>query len=80
MMESFLPAGVAAASIAVTYFVCIRPMRKGHCTVMPRHDGGQLDSQSREEIARLRAEIGELRQAQELDAPRGSATADRAGA
>lgn len=77
MMESLLPLGIAVASIALTYFVCIRPMR-GHCVMMPGYEAGRRDSEAKEEIARLRSEVAELRQAQGLDTTRRSASATRA--
>lgn len=68
-MESLLPALVAVAAITLTYFLCIRPMRRGQCGMMPQHQGGDTDAQRDEEIARLRAEVDELRQSQEPSQP-----------
>ena len=31
MTEWLLPLWVTAASLSMTYFFCLRPMRKGHC-------------------------------------------------
>lgn len=31
MTEWLLPLAVTAASLSMTYFFCLRPMRKGHC-------------------------------------------------
>ena len=59
-MELLLPGGVAVASIGLTYVMCIRPMRRGHCAMMPEH--GESGSNADEaEIAALRAEIAGLR-------------------
>lgn len=58
-MDWLLPAGVAAAAIGLTYVFCIRPMRRGHCAMMPATDAEE--SERATEIARLRAEVAELR-------------------
>jgi len=29
--DVLLPAGVLAASLTMAYFLCLRPMRRGHC-------------------------------------------------
>lgn len=50
-MTTLLPVGVVLASLALTYFMCIQPMRRGRC-VTPR---------SSDEIAELRREIASLR-------------------
>lgn len=64
MTDVLIPAMVLAASLAATYFFCLRPMRRGHCA------GGRLTSpapghaaaEKRDaEIARLRAEVAALR-------------------
>lgn len=31
MTEWLLPLAVTAASLSMTYFFCLRPMRRGHC-------------------------------------------------
>lgn len=58
-METLLPVGVAAAALVLTYFTCIRPMRRGHC--MPRSLEPVEDPAVSGEIAQLRAEIAALR-------------------
>ncbi len=63
-MESLLPLGVAAASIGLTYVMCIRPMRHGHCMMMPgtKADGEITSSpDDSAEIELLRGEIAALR-------------------
>lgn len=60
-MESLFPALVAVAAITLTYFMCLRPMRRGKCMITPRQDAGQADSERDSEIARLRAEVADLR-------------------
>lgn len=59
-METLLPVGVAAAALVLTYFICIRPMRRGHCMMMPRSQPVENPAVSGE-IAQLRAEIAALR-------------------
>lgn len=61
-MEWLLPSGVAVASLALTYFMCLRPMRRGYCRVTPAASGDDSKA-DRAEIASLRAEIAELRPA-----------------
>lgn len=61
-MESLLPAGIAAAAIGLTYFMCIRPMRRGHCAMTPQQS--DASDAKRIEIDQLRAEIAELRRGQ----------------
>lgn len=46
----------AAASMAVMYVVCLRPMRRGHGNCARATDP------AREELARLRKEVVELRE------------------
>lgn len=73
-MESLFPALVAVAAITLTYFLCIRPMRRGRCGMMPQHQAGDSGEQRDAEIARLRAEVDELRRSQESSqAPDGEA-------
>lgn len=56
-MEWLLPTGIAIAGLALTYFFCLRPMRNGHCGMMPAGTTRQRDV----EVERLRAEVAELR-------------------
>lgn len=63
-MDSLLPIGVAAASIGLTYVMCIRPMRRGNCKMTPGIKDadefvGGVDEAA--EIERLRAEVAALR-------------------
>ncbi len=60
-METLLPVGVAAAALVLTYFTCIRPMRRGHCMMMPRSQEPVENPAVSGEIAELRAEIAALR-------------------
>lgn len=58
MKELALPILVALAALTLTYFFCLRPMRRGHCAATPQAG----ESAEREaEIARLRAEVAALR-------------------
>ncbi|MGY4544425.1 hypothetical protein ACVWY0_004370 [Arthrobacter sp. UYNi723] len=66
MSELVLAATVLAASLALTYFFCLRPMRRGRCAMVPNAQaGGQATAPvDREaEIARLREEIAALKAA-----------------
>lgn len=78
-MESLLPALVAVAAIGLMYFVCIRPMRRGQCGMMPQQHANEARAEREDEIARLRAEIAELRRTQESAWADGGATNDPAG-
>ena len=60
MTEYLVPGGVLAASLAMTYYFCLRPMRRGHCGPGERQDtaDGELElalQQARLDLARLRA-------------------------
>lgn len=59
-METYLPAVVAAAAVGLTYFMCIRPMRRGHCATNFQQSASRDDARA-SEIEQLRAEIAELR-------------------
>ena len=64
MTELGLAAVVLLASLALTYFVCIRPMRKGRCAMAPKAQAGEPARSTvgdEGEIARLRAEVAALR-------------------
>ena len=61
MTEWLLPLAVTAASLSMTYFFCLRPMRKGHCGAgqQPAARPEQLDrdlNQARNNLDSLRAE------------------------
>ena len=63
MTELGLATVVLLASLALTYFFCIRPMRKGRCAMAPKAQAEQARStvDDEGEIARLRAEVATLR-------------------
>lgn len=71
-MEWF-PALVAVAAITLTYFTCIRPMRRGHCGMTPGQHAGVVDSEREAEIARLRAEVADLYRSQDQSRSRSEA-------
>ena len=77
-MESLLPALIAVAAIGLMYFMCIRPMRLGRCGMMPQQHANEARTEREEEIARLRAEIAELRRTQESSRSAGGVTNDPA--
>ena len=77
-MESLLPFLVATIAIGLMYFMCIRPMRRGQCGMMPRQHANEADTEREDEIARLRAEIAELRGTQKPSRSAGAATNDPA--
>ncbi|MEO5321024.1 hypothetical protein PV761_20855 [Arthrobacter sp. CC3] len=61
-----LAAAVLVASLALTYFFCLRPMRRGRCAMAPKaqaygHSTAPVDREA--EIARLRDEIAALQAA-----------------
>lgn len=58
MTESLVPGLVAATAVALTYLMCIRPMRHGHCHRVRSHPG----TERAEEIEQLRVEIARLQQ------------------
>lgn len=60
-METLLPLGVAGAGLVLTYVTCLRPMRRGHCMMMPRRQERVASRDVSGEIARLRSEIAALR-------------------
>ena len=64
MSELGLATVVLLASLALTYFFCIRPMRKGRCGMVPEAQAGEQARSTvgdEGEIARLRAEVAALR-------------------
>ncbi|MDQ3028779.1 MAG: hypothetical protein M3R09_01830 [Actinomycetota bacterium] len=56
-MDTVVLALVAAASLAVTWFFCLRPMRRGRCAMT----GNSVDQELRRQIAELQEEICMLR-------------------
>ncbi len=78
-MESVLPALIAVTAITLTYFMCIRPMRRGQCGTMPPKHAGGVNSEREAEIARLRAEVAELRRSPESPLRASGAATDAAG-
>lgn len=60
-METYVPLGIAVVSIVLTYFVCIRPMRRGHCMTMSMNRQPAETDDSLREITELRAEVAALR-------------------
>lgn len=62
MTESLVPGMVAAAAVGLTYLLCIRPMRHGHCHRVRSH----LGTEHAEEIEQLRGEIARLQRDLEL--------------
>ncbi len=70
-MESFLPAGVAIASVTLTYVMCIRPVRRGGCAMTPAHPvASETDARDENEMRRLRTEIDTLRGSGSAEPPR----------
>ena len=63
MTELGLATVVLLASLALTYFFCIRPMRKGRCAMAPKAQAEEARStvDDEGEIARLRVEVAALR-------------------
>lgn len=61
MSDLLLPAGIIAASLAMTYFFCIRPMRKGHCAMQ----GSQNSADTELDLAlrKARTELEKIRSA-----------------
>lgn len=58
-MTLALPLAVLVASLLLTYFFCIRPMRRGACAMHPRGAAG--DQHRAAELKQLRQEIDALR-------------------
>lgn len=64
MTEFGLAFAILAASLVVTYFFCLRPMRLRHCAMTPNRGAGEHSAKVRErdaEASRLRAQIAALR-------------------
>lgn len=66
MSELVLPVVVLLASLAVTYFFCLRPMQRGHCAMsrQARKAGGQAPSTQAAELAQLREQVEALKAGQ----------------
>lgn len=65
MTDAVVPALVVAGALALMYFVCLRPMRRGHCA-----DGGTQASTEAEldsALVRARAHLDRLRAGQPDD-------------
>ncbi len=60
-MRYLLPLLLTAVAFTVTYFTCMRPMRRGQGCHLPGRGAGSTDPESDAEIERLRAEVGQLR-------------------
>lgn len=58
MIDLLLPGGIVAASLTLTYFFCLRPMRRGECV----HRGTQPSPNVELDAAlrRARADLDEL--------------------
>ncbi|WNB84760.1 hypothetical protein [Cellulomonas sp. ATA003] len=65
MSELLLPAAFLVLSVAVTYWLCLRPMRRGRCGFAPRHGHAcrahEATTDADTEVGRLRREIRVLR-------------------
>lgn len=56
MISTYAAAAIFVAALALTYLICLRPMRQGRCPMtQPRPDARG------EEIRRLREEIAQIR-------------------
>lgn len=67
MTEWALPMFVLVASLAATYFFCLRPMRRGSCAMSPRSsNAGASDAPSAHaaELAQLRQQVRALKKQQ----------------
>lgn len=64
MSELGFAAAVLLASLTLTYFFCLRPMRRGHCATSMVAGWNTTSTQAPDqdaEIARLRQEVSALR-------------------
>lgn len=60
MIGTGLAAAILAVSVALTYFVCIRPMKNGQCSMISRMSAGnRTDHQA--EIEELREQVKALK-------------------
>lgn len=62
MTEFLVPGGVLVASLAMTYYFCLRPMRRGHCGPGERQNTADAElelawQQARLDLARLQADL-----------------------
>lgn len=66
MNNLLLPAGIIGASLAMTYFCCIRPMRKGRCAMQGSQNAADTSAdtvldlalrQARADLEKIRSEI-----------------------
>lgn len=66
MSELALPVVVLLASLALTYFFCLRPMRRGQCALgrQARPAGEQVPSTQAAELAKLREQVEGLKAGQ----------------
>lgn len=60
MISTGLAAAFLVASIALTYFFCLRPMKRGRCAMMSGMPASTPPGRDAE-IAKLRQEIDELK-------------------
>lgn len=63
MSELVLPVVVLLASLAATYFFCLRPMQRGQCG-LGRQAGEQVPSAQAAELAKLREQVEALKAGQ----------------
>lgn len=64
MSSLVLAAAVLLASLALTYFFCLRPMRQGRCAMAPKAQARPQATAATDreaEIQRLREEIAALK-------------------
>ncbi|WP_249643800.1 hypothetical protein [Nocardia sputi] len=62
-MSTWLAAALAAAAVTLTYFCCIRPMRRGSCRMGAKPAGVEG------ELAEPRAELRSLRDQDGTESP-----------
>lgn len=62
-MPGYAPLILAAASVVLSYLVCIRPMRRGGCHMVPGGRRGAADSAGEQlKLARTELELLRLQQ------------------
>lgn len=69
MTEWLLPLGVTAASLTLTYFLCLRPMRKGHCGAGPRRQQASQPEWLDHDLEQARVQLDSLRAGSNPSAP-----------